>query len=76
MAAKLTRTTHEIAIQLHLVAESCIICISRSRRPVRKLLDIHPHIYLAHSWLSTMSSYVHNGLQSVRISYHTRLYSG
>jgi hypothetical protein len=39
MAAKLTRLTHEIAIQLHLVAESCTICSSRSRRPVRKLLD-------------------------------------
>jgi hypothetical protein len=39
MAAKHTRLTHKIAIQLHLVAESCIICSSRSRRPVRKLLD-------------------------------------
>jgi hypothetical protein len=39
MAAELTRLTHKIAIQLHLVAESCIICSSRSRRPVRKLLD-------------------------------------
>jgi hypothetical protein len=39
MAAKLTRMTHKIAIQLHLVAESCTICSSRSRRPVRKLLD-------------------------------------
>jgi hypothetical protein len=38
-AAKLTRLTHKIAIQLHLVAESCTICSSRSRRPVRKLLD-------------------------------------
>jgi hypothetical protein len=37
--AKLTRLTHKIAIQLHLVAESCTICGSRSRRPVRKLLD-------------------------------------
>jgi hypothetical protein len=37
-AAKLTRLTHKIAIQLHLVAESFIICGSRSRRPVRKLL--------------------------------------
>jgi hypothetical protein len=26
MAAKLTRLTHKIAIQLHLVAESCTIC--------------------------------------------------
>jgi hypothetical protein len=39
MAAKLTRQTHKIAIQLHLVADSCTICSSRSRRPVRKLLD-------------------------------------
>jgi hypothetical protein len=39
MAAKLTRVTHKIALQLHLVAESCTICSSRSRRPVRKLLD-------------------------------------
>jgi hypothetical protein len=39
MVAKLTRLTHKIAIQLHLVAESFTICSSRSRRPVRKLLD-------------------------------------
>jgi hypothetical protein len=39
MSAKLTRLTHKAAIQLHLVAESCTICSSRSRRPVRKLLD-------------------------------------
>jgi len=38
MTAKLTSLTHKIAIQLHLVAESCTICYSRSRRPVRKLL--------------------------------------
>jgi hypothetical protein len=37
--AKLTRLTHKIAIQLHVVAESSTICSSRSRRPVRKLLD-------------------------------------
>jgi hypothetical protein len=37
--AKLTRLTHKIAIQLHLVAELCTICNSRSRRLVRKLLD-------------------------------------
>jgi hypothetical protein len=40
MAAKLTRLTHIIEIQLQLVAESCTICSSHSRRPVRKLLDI------------------------------------
>jgi hypothetical protein len=40
MAEKLTRMTHKIAIQPpHLVAESCTICSSRYRRPVRKLLD-------------------------------------
>jgi hypothetical protein len=30
MMTKLTRLTHKIAIQLHLVAESCTICSSRS----------------------------------------------
>jgi hypothetical protein len=39
MAAKLTRLTHKIATQLQLVAESCTICSSPSRRPVWKLLD-------------------------------------
>jgi len=39
MAAKLTRLTHKIVIQLHLVAESCIICSSHSGQPVQKLLD-------------------------------------
>jgi len=39
MVAKLTRLTDKIAIQLHLLAESGTICCSRSRRPVRKLLD-------------------------------------
>jgi len=38
MAAKLTRLTHKIAIQLDLVAESSTICSSRSRQPVRKFL--------------------------------------
>jgi len=41
MAAKLTTLTHKMAILLHLVAESCTIWSSRSRRPVRKLW-IHP----------------------------------
>jgi hypothetical protein len=39
MAAQLTRLTHKIAILLHLVAESFTTCSSRSRQPVRKLLD-------------------------------------
>jgi len=43
MAAKLPRLTHKIALQLHLVAESCTICSSRYRRPVLKLLDTPSH---------------------------------
>jgi hypothetical protein len=39
MVAELTRLTHKIAIKLHLKSESCTICSSRSRRPVRKILD-------------------------------------
>jgi hypothetical protein len=39
MAAKLTRLTHEVATQLHVVAESCTLCSSCTRLPVRKLLD-------------------------------------
>jgi len=39
MATKLTRLTHKIAIQLHLVADSRTVCSCRSRWPVRKLLD-------------------------------------
>jgi len=42
MAAKLTRMTHKIAIQLLLVAESS----SRSRRAVGKFW-IHPHMLRA-----------------------------
>jgi len=38
MAAKLIRLTHKLTIQLHLVAESCTIWSSSSRRPVPKLL--------------------------------------
>jgi len=44
MAAKLTRLTHKIAIQLHLVAESFIIRSSSSRRPIRKFLDTPSYI--------------------------------
>jgi len=39
MATKLTRLTHKITIQVHLVAESYTIRSSLSRRPVRKRLD-------------------------------------
>jgi len=39
MLAKLTRLTHKIVTQLHLVAESSTFCSSHSRQPVQKLLD-------------------------------------
>jgi len=39
MAAKPTRLIHKMAIELHLLARELIICSSRSRLPVRKLLD-------------------------------------
>jgi len=39
MAAKLTRLTHKIEIQLYLVAESHNTCSSHSRQPAQKLLD-------------------------------------
>jgi hypothetical protein len=45
MVAKLIILTHKIAIKLHLVAESCTICSSRSRWPVRKLLDTPSYVY-------------------------------
>jgi hypothetical protein len=53
MAAKLTRLTHKIAIQPHLVAESCTICSSRSRRPVLKLLDTPSYIHVSIFWVVT-----------------------
>jgi hypothetical protein len=43
MAAKLTRLTHQIAIQLLLAAETYTIFSFRSRWPVRKLLDTPSH---------------------------------
>jgi hypothetical protein len=44
MATELTRLTHKITIQLYLVAESCTICSSRSKRPVRELLNAPSYI--------------------------------
>jgi hypothetical protein len=46
MAAKLTRLTHKIAVQLHLVAGICIICSSRSRWSVRKFLDTLSYVLI------------------------------
>jgi hypothetical protein len=39
IAVKITRLSHKIAIQLHLVLKTRTICRSRAMRPVRKLLD-------------------------------------
>jgi hypothetical protein len=50
MAAKLTRLTHKIVIQLNLLAESYNICSSRSRRPVRKLLDTSSYWFRQFPW--------------------------
>jgi hypothetical protein len=53
MAAKLIRLTHKIAIQLHLMSESCTIWSSPSRRPIRKLLDTPSYILYridTHQW--------------------------
>jgi len=47
MAVKFTRLTHKIATQLHLVAERCTSYSSRSRWPVRKLLDTPSYIPLS-----------------------------
>jgi hypothetical protein len=55
MVTKLTRLAHKIAIQLHLVAESCTICSSRSRWPVRKILDTPS--YASSASLSSTKAY-------------------
>jgi len=47
IAAKLTRLTHKIGMQLHLVKEICTVCSSRSRWPVRKLLDTPSYFIMA-----------------------------
>jgi hypothetical protein len=59
--AKLTRLTHKIAIQLHLVTESCTICSTCSRQPVWKLLVTPSYIYCtvtsgSHEHLLSLSS--------------------
>jgi len=58
MAAKLTKLTQAIAIQLHLVAECCTICSSLSRRPVRKLLGTPSYV----SSQNTMIQAVHQAI--------------
>jgi hypothetical protein len=50
MAAELTKLTHKITIQLHLVTESCTIYSSRSRRPVQKVLDTPSYVQFSDVW--------------------------
>jgi hypothetical protein len=68
---KLTRLTRKIAIQLHLVAKSCTICSSRSRLPVRKLLDTTSYIFLQHStrFLCILGSELHVLVYACRQKY-------
>jgi len=59
MPAKLTRLTHKIAIQLHVVAESCTFCSSPSRRPVRKLLETPSYDEYSSSRSTVVASRLH-----------------
>jgi hypothetical protein len=70
MAAKLTRRTHKIAIQLHLVAESCTICSSRSWRPVRKHLDTPSYTFCCTVLTTSLSKY--RFLQKIKGTRKTR----
>jgi len=58
MAAKLTRLTHKIATQLHLVTGSCTIYSSRTRRPVRKLLDTPTYSVELHEHIMNTTTFV------------------
>jgi hypothetical protein len=60
MAAILVRLTHKMAMQLHLVAESCTICSSRSRRPVLKLW-MHPRTLSFREQGAKGNIWVHEG---------------
>jgi hypothetical protein len=57
MAAKLTRLTHKIVIQLHPVAENCAICSSNSRWTARKLLDTPSYAFLISAMRGTCPAY-------------------
>jgi hypothetical protein len=69
--------THKIAIQLHLVSESCTICSSRSRRPVRKLLGIpsYKHFRSRVLFRSTISFLIAKSLGILHPSPHHSLNS-
>jgi len=58
IAAKLTRLTHKIAIQLPLVAESCTICSSHSKWPIGKLLDTPSYVICAYVKFNINTSHI------------------
>jgi hypothetical protein len=59
MAAKPTRLTQKIAIQLYLVEENCATCSSCSRWPVRKLLNTPSYIHFSSSSSSSLCRSIH-----------------
>jgi hypothetical protein len=64
MTAKLIILSHKIVTQLHLVAESYTICSSRSRWPVRKLLDTPSYVTLISNYAgSKQNSPKHTQIQ-------------
>jgi hypothetical protein len=65
MEAKLTRLSHKIAIQLHLMVETCRICSSRRRRSVRKLLDTHSYFIKCDTGIKTLFAAISPSLRSV-----------
>jgi hypothetical protein len=73
MGAKLTRLTHKTAIQLHLVADRCTICSSRSRLPVRKLLDIPSYFKIAPPELQLQIKWNDNASRHTKLSQRNSL---
>jgi hypothetical protein len=88
MATKRTRLTQKLAIQLHIVVETCTICSLRSRPPVRKLLNTPSYvntIFIQDFYITSLDgkriqgqkvnkedSWVINGLKPVSDRYHHR----
>jgi hypothetical protein len=77
MASELTRLTHKIAIELHLVAKSCILCSSRSRRPVREVLDTPSSVGIELGYgLDNRGSRVRFPAEAGNFSFHHRVQNG
>jgi hypothetical protein len=73
MAEKLTRLIHKIVIQLNLVTESCNICSSRSRRPVRNVW-IHPRMLQAKCDIRNFFQYlgILNNAKALSVLYNSK----